>query len=240
MEHLAKLAQSFKEHSAIIESLKNDEGLVPAVEMIFEPRRGSYALTLRRYPKVGVFPHIQLSAVVPLLARDTTLWSNSAFEVSAMPSITARIPIFGVPLGRALSEVIKRGLQKSRYALPAGTYDPQGGFAADLLVFVGLNLQSSPDLREIQVWEDVRGSTEVFYAHSIVSVSSMTVRHLDGATIHFSDDQKDELFNKGRKLKGQSYKKHFRIDGSFDLSLGIDLMKAYFPIEELTTEALEM
>ncbi len=240
MEHLAKLARSFKENSQIIESLKNNDGLVPSSEIRVKRGRQGYTLQLRRFPKVEVFPHLQLSRVVELLAQDDSLWNGSALDVAAMPSIIGRITVFGVPLGRAFKEATKRGLQKSRFVLPDNSYDPQKGFPADLLLFVSTDSKAPPDVREIQVWEDVRGSSEVFYSHAILSLDSLSVQHLDGATIHFTEQQKTELFNKGHKLKGRSYRKHFRLDGHFPLSTAIELMQAYFPIEELTMEALEL
>lgn len=240
MRHIAKSAKSFKENSQIVESLRDHDGLIPSTELIIDRTSQFSGMRLRRFPKVQVFSHIQLSHVVELLVQDESLWKGSALDVAVMPSIIGRMTIFGVPLGRAFNQAIKRGLSKSRFILQDNNYDHQRGFPADLLLFVGLDSKSQSDIREIQVWEDVRGSSEVFYAHAILSVASYSVQHLDAATIHFNDQQKADLFNRGQKLKGESYRKHFRVDGQFPLTTAIELMQAYFPIDELTSEAFDL
>lgn len=240
MEHLTTLARSFKENSQIIEGIKTKDGLVPSNEIQFQGDGKALLFRLRRFSNVEVFPHSQLSRVVQLLAEDDSLWNQSALDISAMPSVVARVPVFGVPLNKALTEATKRGLQKSRFILLDDAYNSENGFPADLLLFVGTDSKSLPDTREIQVWEDVRGSSEVFYSHSIMSLDLLSVTHLDGATMHLTMEQKAELFNEAHKLKGESYQKHFRVDGSFPVSKAVELMQAYFPIEELTSEAFKL
>lgn len=209
MRGLTKLAMTFEDNSRIIESLQNDEGLVPSTELLFDPEANTFTLRLRRHPEVEVFPDIQLSRVVKLLAGDTSLWSASALKVSAMFSISGRATIFGVPLGRAFVEASKKGIQKSRFSLPDNSFDPQRGAQADLLLFVSTTRKEPLDVREIQVWQDVRGSSEVFYSHAIVSLDSSMVRHLDGATIDFTQAQKAKLFDQAHKKRGSHTKNIF-------------------------------
>jgi hypothetical protein len=238
--NLKTLAESYQQNSMAIEALKNDDGLVPASELEVVTSDGPVHFHLRRFPSATVFPILRIGRVVEMLIKDNALWQGSAIDVTAMPTIIGRVTVFGVPLKRAFHEARKRGLQKSLFVLRPEAFDPQMGFPADLLFYVASNPKDGPEISEMQVWEDVRGTEEVFYGHAILSSSSETVHHLDCATIHFSACQKKELFNQGRKVKGQSYRKHFRVDGSFPLQYALELMRAYFPVDELLNEAFEI
>jgi hypothetical protein len=92
----------------------------------------------------------------------------------------------------------------------------------------------------VEAWEDIGNSTEVFYIHGIMTISSQSFLHLDGASMHFDLESKARLFHKGRKLKGHDYNKHFRLDGCIGLLQACEVVRAYLPIEELTDEAFDL
>ena len=238
MDKITELAMSYKTNSEVIKKLENNDHLVPSSEIIYKKTKQGFLLNLRRDPNIEVFAKLP-SGVVKMLAEDKILWANCALDIDAFPAITSRVTIYGVPLRRAFKECLKKGIQKSRYQVHENSFDSQKGCQADLLLFVGTDKKSSTDIRTVQVWESVRNDPETFFAHVILKTKEENVEHLDCATMYFTEDKKNILFNGSTKLKGKDYKKLFRVDGSFPLSKAINLMRAYFPIEELTIEALQ-
>jgi hypothetical protein len=238
MNRLSELALSAKDNSKIIDSLRNTDGLIPTSEFKVKVINDSIDLYLRRFPTIEIFPYPLVSSVIPILYNNSSLWKNSLLDVYGFPIFSNRATIFGVPLIHAFKEVPKKGVLKSHFALLDGSFDPTFGVPADLLLHVSQNIKEGSNIREIEIWEDVLVSSEVFYGHTIVDYQSQTVSHLDCATMHFSPQQKIIVFQSGIKEKGISYKKHFRVDGKFSLNIAIDLMRAYFPIEELFNEAM--
>jgi hypothetical protein len=238
MNRLVELAKSAKENNSIIDTLRDNDGLVPTSELIINKKNNSFDLYLRKFPKVEVFPHIQLSSVIPILSRTSSLWASACLDIKAFPPMSGRIQIFGVPLIRAFKEVQKKGITKSHFALLKESYEQDRGTPADLLIHVSRNRKDVPNIVEIEIWEDVRISSEVFYGHSFCDYETEIVNHLDCATMHFSEEQKLQIFQGGVKIKGNSYQKHFRVDGKISLIIALDLMRAYFPIEELFNESI--
>ena len=65
------------------------------------------------------------------------------------------------------------------------------------------------------------------------------MEHLDAATMLHTESERAEIAAKARKIKGESYTKHFRLDGSFSVAVAEALMDLYFPVESLTQEFLD-
>lgn len=62
--------------------------------------------------------------------------------------------------------------------------------------------------------------------------------HLDGATIRYSGRDLDTLLQDSKKVKGTEYRKHFRLDGNFNLDDMHALATAFLPGAQLYNEAL--
>lgn len=230
---------NYDKNKEIIDRLKDKYGLVPAKMISRDDEEGFLRLRLKNFPEVLVFPHSQIHQVVEILARDDNLWNQSALNVFALPPITWRAPIFGVPLKRAFKEALKKGLVKSRFALHPREGEELKGYRADLLIFVMVS-EIGKNTREVEIWENTQGISEVFYGHMILDAEEELVGHFDCATINIPEEHKKILFENATKIKGISKEKHFRIDGELPLSIALDLMRAYFPVEELIEEACEM
>ena len=97
---------------------------------------------------------------------------------------------------------------------------------------------ATSDSVEFQAWQFLDISDETFYVHAIIDKASKSVTHLDAATMAHTQDQRAEIMANACKIKGASYTKHFRLDGSFSVMAAVILMDLYFPVEPLTQEFL--
>src|SRR5262249_32892155 len=92
----------------------------------------------------------------------------------------------------------------------------------------------------VESWEWIGQGIEVFYAHMILAPDANTVYHLDGAVVKFeSDCEIASIFQTGNKHKGCEYEKYFRLDGEISFENAIELIRAFFPVEELIDEYFE-
>ena len=92
------------------------------------------------------------------------------------------------------------------------------------------------ELYVLEAWQ-IGDFAEAHYIHMIFDPNKRSVGHLDGAVISFaSPDEARVLSENATKVKGQAYKKIFRLDGEFSLESASSLIRLYFPIEELTEE----
>lgn len=225
---------------SIIAKFRDKHGLVPTSKLEIFGKNAMPGLRLRAHRDIEVFPHYLLRRVLPLLQANRALWDNAAIDVNTGRAIVGRIPVFGVPLLKAFKEARKSGRQKSRFAiLPVNSLSHRG-FYADLMLQVHGDLQGDNLESTIEIWQSIQNVRDVYYGHAIASADGATVKHLDCATQRFSEDDKRLLFSKARKRKGESYTKHFRVDGELPLRTALNLMRAYFPVEELTDEAFEV
>lgn len=98
---------------------------------------------------------------------------------------------------------------------------------------------SSSDLIEFEAWQLLDITSETFYVHLIIRKETGLICHLDGATMHHSPEEKSIIAKDAIKIKGNEYKKHFRIDGNFKINIAEKLMELYMPLEDLTDEFLQ-
>jgi hypothetical protein len=63
--------------------------------------------------------------------------------------------------------------------------------------------------------------------------------HFDTAIIGMSIAERERLFEESRKIKGDSYKKLFRMDGSSSMDVVNEIANRFFPLDELIDEYFE-
>lgn len=235
---LNQLVVDYVRNKKIIQKLQDKYGLIPAKLIRRDYKDGHLRLFLKDVTDIQLFPHTQICEVVEILSNNNEIWDQSSLNVFALPPIIGRAPIFGVPLRKAFSESLKTGIQKSRFAIYPEEILETKGLQADLLIFVKTS-DLGINIREVEIWQDVRGIDEVFYGHLILDIRTEIANHFDCATISISRENKQLMFQHATKVKGSSKQKHFRVDGMLPISIAIDLLRAYFPVEELVNEAVE-
>jgi hypothetical protein len=81
----------------------------------------------------------------------------------------------------------------------------------------------------------------VHYAHAILDEDATNTTHLDAAIIKFArEDEAAELLRSGIKTKGICRRKYFRCDAKVRIAAAIQLLNAFFPVDELVQEYFEV
>ncbi len=227
-----------RQNAVTLSELLNHDGLVQAndLRIVHQQQAADYSLHLKHRSDFQVYPVPYINRVVDILVQKLDLWEAAAISVKAFPPIMGRATLYGVPFERALQEVRLQKLIKARFQVPMPERFSATGFVADLLVHIAVDRKDSAV--ELEAWEDIAQSPEVFYVHGRLTPDATTFIHLDGATISFSPEDKLRLFADGNKIKGTGYTKHFRIDGQITIPDAFAIIRAYLPIEELTDDFL--
>lgn len=209
---------------------EDKDGLLPTNNVVARDGRFYYG-------SEEIFVDPQCGGVVDYLTPKPALWRGARLRFTKDHYRMKRAPIIGVPFSRAFEEAksISSGLQKSMFEDPNWTNYQGKAVVATMLA----HTSATRTAIEFQAWQFLDVSTETFYVHAIIEKASEQVIHLDGATMIHSDEQHYEIRSFARKLKGDGYTKHFRIDGEFDVSAAKDVMDLYFPIQTLTKEFLD-
>ena len=207
------------------------------LEVVEHPAMGTLIYVKGNAP-IQVFLLPDLDSVFKFIYEEKNLWNNASFYVINRKISKLRAPIYGVPFVKALKVVLKEGLIKSRFYFPNYDKLKYEAVIADLIIHLGFNRKEKK--KEVQLWQSLDKDNKVFYIHFIIDNYLNAVEHLDGAIIHFTDEQKNILFEKGKKVKGDSYQKLFRINSIISIEKSIEIIRKYFPIEELANEYFEI
>jgi hypothetical protein len=185
-------------------------------------------------------PAVQSVAEV-LIERDD-LWRIAQLRVQAGSVIQGPAPIFGVPFDVALRQLlsinprqrhIKSMFQRvDAYTLESG----QRGVVATLVAHLGFDVGTAGPEVSLEAWQIPNVEDKTFYLHAIFTVRKGCFTHFDGATMYHDFESKQQLFQRGIKVKGYQKQKHFRLDGEIHIDDVRTLGAAFLPLEDLATE----
>lgn len=179
-------------------------------------------------------------SVVAILQENPDIWSQSRLHFTREHIGKKGVPIFGVPFDAALKLIVEnhQRLIKSLFQLIPNHQYSGRGLEAALLVHVARKDSTEEDKPNItlEAWQLVEGVSETFYCHGLLTKNVDHFTHLDGATMQHTEQEKLELFQKGSKVKGLQYRKHFRVDGEIPLDFAMRVLTAYLPTERLSLE----
>ncbi len=179
----------------------------------------------------------EAKSVFRYISANNNLLHASRISVNDKHITMKGAPIFGIPFRRGLQEALmtKKSHLKAVYQREDWQLI-QGHAVVGSLV---AHTSSSLDLVEFEAWQILDITSKTFYIHAIISKETGLICHIDGATMHHSPKEKNIIAAYGKKVKGTGYKKHFRIDGSFQINIAEDLMELYLPLDDLTDEFLQ-
>lgn len=181
---------------------------------------------------VSVDKHI--IKVVELLINRPELWAKAKFKINPIgDSIIGEVSLLGVDFQKAIENSLRYNIAKARYY----TKDKENNWEipSDMLVIIG---KETPEKLQIEIWQSIGETTEMFYIHGYFYPSQKIFDHLDGAIITMDFDTINKVFSSGKKIKVGDKNKHFRIDTEIDYNTAFDLIKCYMPIKELVNEFL--
>jgi hypothetical protein len=215
----------------ILSNFLTKDGLLPTREII--SKEGG--LWLRCNEQVRIWPHWRSEAVTNLLLNNfPEIWKMAAIRVQFAKSIVARAPVYGVPFHRAVEIVLHEGEHKSCFWVQ--NQKPDNLYST---LRTRLRSQTGQKGRELvfEAWQWIGNGIEVDYAHAVLSGDASEVFHLDNALVIFSTEEDiHSLIYSDSSRKSVSYEKYFRVDAEIPLETSIELMRTFFPIEELVDE----
>lgn len=184
-----------------------------------------------------IFVAPECRGVISYVLQHSSLWEKSRFRYNQSDIRKKGAPIIGVPFSRALKQALqdKHGFQKSMFEIPGWTSYKGKAVIATMLV----HTTGTSQLVELEAWQMLDISDETIYIHCIIDRKTTQVIHFDGATMCHTESQRENIRKYARKIKGEVYQKHFRLDGSFGIDQAAMLMDLYFPIQPLTSEFLD-
>jgi hypothetical protein len=213
-----------------------EDGLIPCKVLQLRRWDDGYDIVFAEDQDVQVFPVPESALVVDYFVENSAIWELAAFRATHAPAIFGSAPIFGVPFHRAVEKALKERFVKAKYFLPETFL--RGKFSTLLL-----HLRKVKDVRgellQMEAWQCVPGSSFAHYVHALSKDFESGAVHFDGATIKYSDDDLDALFQGSEKIKGHDYKKHFRLDGQFSMEHLHRIARRFLPVESLYNEAFE-
>lgn len=216
--------------------IRTEDDLIPASEITVQ---SDGSLFLKSDVRVRIYADWRIGRVLEYLLTQPSLWECSAIRVEPSDHIAGRAPIFGVPFRRAIEIALSEGLTKSVFWIPKAG-QAENVLYSQLLVRVAKRKESNGNLIMVESWEWIGEGIEVIYAHMILTPDASRVIHLDGAVIAFeSDCEVTSIFQTGNKRKGCKYEKYFRLDGEIKIENAFQLIRSFFPVEELVDEYFE-
>jgi hypothetical protein len=216
---------------------KLEDGLFPcsSIRRVFVANR--YRLVLEKCGAILGFATPENQGVVNYLIDKDNLWDQSKIRLCGMPVICGAAPQFGVPFRRAIEIAMKRGSMTSCFFKP----ETQKGLRCSKLVIKVAEVEDKRgDLIQLEAWQFAPDSNFAHYLHALSADFDTHVCHFDGATIHYSDGDLETMLASGRKIKGDEYTKHFRIDGQISVKDMHRIVAAFLPAKELYDEAFEL
>jgi len=233
-------------------SFQDDDGLIKmtALECCKQPNSEEMIFRLRNnHKKVAdslLYPSHWARSVINRIVQDPTLSKLSSIRVSTHNERRNGAPIFGpISFESAIKAVIRENFVKSKfYIIEQSESSGFVGFACYLIVHLSRVMESNGQIKfHLEVWNGTEVDPSVYYIHSIFSkddryhqIDGAIIEHLDGAIIELNPLDKDYLFHHGKKIKGISYQKQFRLDGKIPIHILYEIAKIYFPIDTLTNE----
>lgn len=222
---------------AAASELVTKDGLLPCSSIGIRRNQHRYQLELSN-TGIPVFPVAFNEITTDYLASNNELWNQASTRVTYYPSICGRAPVFGVSFRQAVNIALEKGNMRSKFFFPSRT---QGDRYETLLLQLDRTRgNDGTELVQLQVWQYSPGTHRAHYLHALSPDFNNYLCHLDGAVIEYSEDDLDLFLRESRKVKGDSYEKYFRIDGRIDVEHMHNLAKAFFPTEELYSEAFEV
>ncbi|MCM2549983.1 MULTISPECIES: hypothetical protein [Burkholderia] len=184
-----------------------------------------------------LFAAPECRGVVDYLCEHEHLWLTARLRFNVSDIRRKSAPIIGVSFGKALRMAYegRLDLQKSLFQVDGwASYQGQAVIATMLA-----HTSSTTSEVKFEAWQFLDVSHETFYVHAIIDKDAGSVVHIDGATMLHTEFERSKIVAEARKIKGRSYTKQFRLDGSYSVGVAEALMELYFPVQPLTQEFLD-
>lgn len=216
------------ESCLVIEEFMDKDGLIEIIKIdkIISNR-------LFELKKKWLFPNKIIHSVLDYILCFAELKKKSKISLTDKRVVTSSARIFGLSFEQALSKLTRMGLQQARLYCEKEQDFSEDGVVAEMLI----NLtKDNKGIVSIEAWQGVKESCRVHYIHGMMDEEQEVFQHFDGAIIEFEIHELNQLFRENKKLKGNNYKKLFRLDGEISCEHVFELSNRFFPLENLSDE----
>jgi hypothetical protein len=214
-----------------------EDGLFPCCSIQRVVLENRYRLVLEKWGTVFGFATPENQGVVGFLVDHSNLWNQSKIRLGGMPMICGAETQFGVPFRRAVEIAMQNKSVRSCFYKP----ETQNGLRCSKLIVKVTEVEDKRgDLIQLEAWQFSPTSNSAHYIHALSPDFNGYVCHFDGAIIYYSDGDLESMLASGQKHKGDTYTKHFRIDGQISVKDMHEIVSVFLPVKELYDEAFEL
>jgi hypothetical protein len=228
---ISEIEETFQ-NSILIESKSDEEGLISTKEITQVINRNIFLIKDK-----FVFPSHRIYRIVEYILDKPELWDSSKLSLSDSRSAYAAAMKFGISFQKAMIKLQNSGFQKARLYCEHKQNFLKEGVVAEMLANIYLDREK---VTNIEIWQGVEGTNEVFYGHGIIKKETTSFSHFDCAIINYDLKDREELFRENKKIKGDKYQKQYRIDGEINQSEIFEIANKFFPLDKLIDEFFEI
>lgn len=159
---------------------------------------------------------------------------SAQISISIIRKVIARVPVFGIDFNKAILSAVRNGNSTAHFYSPKVKKWGDLGTFADFLIKINKNKEK---LLVFQAWQAIEKEETLFFVHGILSRDLKYFTHIDFAYHYTSLDEIQKLIHNGEEKPILSSKeKILRLDGQIPFDTGFELMRAFFPIDNLVDE----
>ena len=229
---IKELLNNEKEFLEIYRTSLTKDGLFPCSLVNIIKNQDSYNIYTQER-QLPIFPKSRCWLLCDYFASSEVLWNMAQLEFTYYYSIFGSAPFMGLNFKKALHIALKEKQAISKFYHPESLKNN----VYSNLVF---KITSKNNVLQLEIWEYKVNSDHVYYMHALSENNFETLIHLDGATIHFTNHEIQNLLFTNEKIKGTNYSKVFRLDGEIALSYLHEIAKIFLPLKALYEEAFDI
>lgn len=147
-------------------------------------------------------------------------------------STIGRLPIITINYFDLLEKILIRKENIKAWYYCERERDLNNGQYADFIIMGNF---SETDV-QISLWQIIGDGSEVLFAHGLLDRDKLFFKHFDLATHVIDPKQIPKFLNEKARFDLIKKEKWIRIDGRFEKEIPFEMMKLFFPLDELVDE----
>jgi hypothetical protein len=163
------------------------------------------------------------------------LWRSTRISVSKNRiTSVSRAAVFGINFKNAILKALKNGRSVTHLYWSDYKEWQHRGIFADFLIKITM---TKDNVAEFNAWQAIGTEEALFFVHGILDKSFQNFTHIDFAYHYTNLEEIQKLlqYTKDKPIL-TSKKKILRIDGEITVDIAFELMRSFFPIDNLVDE----
>lgn len=180
------------------------------------------------------FPSYSIKTLIEIIISND-LWDMTRIRISKTRfKVISRATLYGIDFQKAILRAAKKGVAVTRlYSSDFKEWTDEGVFA-DFLIKLTM---SKEGFVEFNSWQAIGRENTLFFVHGILDKSLEYFTHIDFAYHHTSLQEIRKLLQNSKDKPVLNFKeKILRLDGFIKTDIGFELMRNFYPIDNLVDE----